>query len=62
MACQRCKISMYVNDNGIDLFFVTETWLCAHGDKAITVELVPIGLYVKSFLLRLHSRGRGSPT
>ena len=39
MACKRCEISTFINDNGVDLFLVTETWLSAQGDEAKTVEL-----------------------
>ena len=34
MACKRREISTFIKDNGFDLFFVTETWLSAHDDKA----------------------------
>ena len=27
MACKRCEKSTFIKDNGVDLFFVTETWL-----------------------------------
>ena len=27
MAFRRCEISTLIKDNGVDLFFVTETWL-----------------------------------
>ena len=37
MACKRCEISTFIADNGVDLFFVTETWLSAQGDEAKTV-------------------------
>ena len=37
MACRRCEISTIIKDNGVDLFFVTETWLSAQGDEAKTV-------------------------
>ena len=49
MACKHCEISTYAKGNGIDLFFVTETWLSAQGDYAKTVELAPSGFDVKSF-------------
>ena len=42
MACERCEISTFVKDNGVDLFFVTETWHSAQGDEAKTVELIII--------------------
>ena len=48
MACMRCEISTFIKDNGVDLFFVTETWLSAQGDEAKTVELAPSGFDVKS--------------
>ena len=34
MACRRCEISTFIKDNGVDIFFVTETWLSAQGDEA----------------------------
>ena len=34
MACNHCEISTFIKDNGVDLFFVTETWLSAQGDEA----------------------------
>ena len=49
MACKRCYISTFIKDNGVDLFFVTETWRSAQGDEAKTVELAPSGFDVKSF-------------
>ena len=49
LACKRCEISTLIKDNGVDIFFVTETWLSAHGDEAKTVELAPSGFDVKSF-------------
>ena len=49
MACKRCEISTFIKDNGVDLFFVTETWLSAQGDEMKTVELAPSGFDVKSF-------------
>ena len=41
MSCNRCEISTFVKDNGVDLFFVNKTWLSAQGDEAKTVELAP---------------------
>ena len=38
---------------------MTETWLCAQGDKAKTVELSPSGFDVISFPRRSPSRGGG---
>ena len=49
MACKRCEISTFIKDNGVDLFFVTETWLSAQGDEAKYAELAPSGFDVKSF-------------
>ena len=62
MACKRCEILTFINDNGVDLFFVTETWLNAQGDEAITVELAPSGFDVKSFPCQSRSRGGGIAT
>ena len=55
MACKRCEISTFIKDNGVDLFFVTETWLSAQGDEAKTAELAPSGFDVKSFYSILPS-------
>ena len=49
MACKRCEISTFIKDNGVDLFFVTDSWLSAQGDEAKTAELAPSGFDVKSF-------------
>ena len=49
MACKRCEISTFIKDNGVDLLFVTETWLSAQGDKAKTAELAPSGFDMKSW-------------
>ena len=62
MACKRCEISTFIKDNGVDLFFVTETWLSAQGDEAKTVELAPSGFDVKSFPRHSRSRGGGIAT
>ena len=43
MACKRCEISTFIKDNGVDRFFVTETWLSAQGDEEKTAELAPSG-------------------
>ena len=59
MACRRCEISTFIKDNGVDLFFVTETWLSSQGDEAKTVELAPSGFDVKSFPRQSGSRGGG---
>ena len=62
MACKRCEISTSIKDNGVDIFFVTETWLSAQGDEAKTVELAPSGFDVKSFPRQSRSRGSGIAT
>ena len=62
MACKRCEISTFIKDNGVDLFFVTETWLSAQGDEAKTAELAPSGFDVKSFPRQSRSRGGGITT
>ena len=62
MACKRCEKSTFIKDNGVDLFFVTETWLSAQGDEAKTVELAPSGFDVKSFPRQPRSRGGGIAT
>ena len=62
MACKRCEISTFIKDNGVDIFFVKETWLSAHGDEAKTAELAPSGFDVKSFPRQSRSRGGGIAT
>ena len=62
MDCKRCEISTFIKDNGVDLFFVTETWLSAQGDEANTVELAPSGFDVKSFPRQSRFRGGGIAT
>ena len=62
MACKRCEISTSKKDNGVDLFFLTETWLSVQGDEAKTVELAPSGFDVKSFSRQSRSRGGGITT
>ena len=62
MACKRCEISTFIKDNGVELLFVTETWLSAQGDEAKTVELAPSGFDVKSFPRQSRSRGDGIAT
>ena len=56
------EISTFIKDNGVDLFFVTETWLSAQGDEAKTAELAPSGFDVKSFPRQSRSRGGGIAT
>ena len=58
----RCEISTFIKDNGVDLFFVTETWLSAQGVEAKTAELAPSGFDVKSFPRQSRSRGGGIAT
>ena len=48
-----------MKDNGVGVFFVTETWLSAQGDEEKTVELAPSGFDVKTFSLQSQSRGGG---
>ena len=62
MACKRCEISTFIKDNGVDLFFVTETWLSVQGAEAKTAELAPSGFDVKSFQRQSRSRGGGIAT
>ena len=57
MACKRCEISTFIKDNGVDLFFVTETWPSGLGDEAKTAELATSGFDVKSFQRQSRSRG-----
>ena len=45
--CKRCEISTFIKDNGVDISFVTETWLSAQVGEAKTVELAPMGFDVK---------------
>ena len=59
IACEGCEISTFIKDNGVDLFFVAETWPSAQDDEAKFVELAPSGLDVKSFPRQLRSRGGG---
>nr|KAG5691975.1 hypothetical protein BaRGS_011366 [Batillaria attramentaria] len=54
---KRCEIASFVLDNGIDILFITETWLKASGDEAKCVDLAPPGFTVKSF--PRPSRGGG---
>ena len=56
MACKRYEISTFKKENGVDLFFVTETWLSAQGDEAKTVELAQSGFDEKSFPRQSFSR------
>ena len=38
MARKHCETSTFIKDNGVELFFVIETWLSVQGDKTKTVE------------------------
>ena len=49
VARNRCEISTSIKSNGVDLYFVTETWLSVQGDEAKAAELAPSGFDVKSF-------------
>ena len=62
MACGHCKISTFIKDNGVDLIYVTETWLSAQGDEAKTVEIAPSGFDVKSFPRQSRFSGSGIAT
>ena len=62
MACKRCELLTLMKDNDVDLFFVTETWLSAQGDKAKTAELAPSGFDVKSFPRQSRYCGGGIAT
>ena len=62
MACKRCEISTFIKDNGVDLSFLTETWLRAQGGEAKTVEIAPSGFDVKSFPRQSRSLGGGIAT
>ena len=59
MACKRCEISTFIKDNGVDLFFLTETWLRAQSGEAKTVAIAPSGFDVKSFQRQSRSRVGG---
>ena len=59
MACKR-EISTFMKDNGVDLFFVTETWLSAQGDEAKIFE--KSGFDVKSFPRQSRIHGGGIAT
>ena len=62
MACKRYELSTFIKDNGVDFFFVTETWLSAQGNQGKTVELAPSGFDVKSFPRQSRYRGGGIAT
>ena len=54
---KRVSICDFICDAGVDIFFITETWLSSSGDEARCIDLAPCGYDVKSFP-RL-SRGGG---
>ena len=54
---KREEISTFVSDSGIDLLFITETWLNPRGDEAKIAEFAPSGYSARSFPRR--SRGGG---
>ena len=62
MARRRCEISTFIKDNGVDLYLMTETCLCAQGAESKSVEIAPSGFDVKSFPRRSRSRGGGIST
>ena len=62
IACKRCEISTFIKDNGVDLFFVTETWFSTQGDVTKTIELATSGFDVNSFPRQSRSRGGGIAT
>ena len=62
MACKRCEISTFIKDNGVDLFFVTETWHSAQSNEAKTVELAPRVFDGKSSPRQSRCRGGGIAT
>ena len=54
---KRTKICNFVQDQNIDILFLTETWLTAKGDETKCADMCPAGYSAKSFP-RL-SRGGG---
>ena len=57
MSCERCEILTYIKDKDIDLFFLTKTWLSAHGNEGKTYELAPSGFRLMSFPRPSSHRG-----
>ena len=45
---KRAEISTFVSDNGIDMLFITETWLNPRGDEAKIADLAPSGYSARS--------------
>ena len=62
MGHKRCEISTFIKDNGVGLFFVTETLDSAQGDETKSVELTPSGFDVRPFPRQSQSRGGGIAT
>ena len=62
MACKRFGISTFIEDNGVDLFYVNETWHSAQGDEEKIVELATSGFDEKSFPRQSRSSGGGIAT
>ena len=54
---KRTEINTFINDDNIQLMFLTETWLRARGDDARCSDLTPAGYSIRSFLR--PSRGGG---
>ena len=61
MDCNRCEISTFIKDNGVDLFLGHRHGLVLKVAKK-TVELAPSGFDVKSFPRQSRSRGGGIAT
>ena len=59
MVYKCCEISSFIDDYGVDLLHVTETWLSSQCDETKTVELAPSGFDEKSFPRQSTSRGGG---
>ena len=39
----------FVKDEGVDIMFLTETWMKTHGDESKCVDLTPPGYKLRSF-------------
>ena len=39
----------FVKDEGVDILFLTETWMKTHGDESKCVDLTPPGYKLRSF-------------
>ena len=62
IACRRCEISTFIKDDGVDLFFLTETWPSAQGEEAKSFKLEPSVFDVKTFPRQSQARGGGIAT